>query len=338
MKETFYSVGPVGTNSHRPVHHTQSAEGYLENPNPPSSSGDSNFALYSHIPAVTGSLVDPDPIPVGPSEYVSIQTNDENNLARMKGKKVMISSNPEIIPRLDSYPEASSAELSPVSGTMDQFTFGASEADVIARLDSALGAGENSKDENANSVMGHTVSPPPVVTTVQRDFRGGFTASPTRQNQLQTFSSQPNPYAEYISEDSDSSSNAQKVGSYGFGGGQRGIPSPERKQVHSPTQRPSLPPPPPPPPLFANPPIINPTDSVSNGISGTGYSQSDPREALYAKVDKSRRHTSPEQSTHPRVTLEAPYASISEFDRLSLTSTESESRGSNAATPKRGIL
>ncbi|PIK33183.1 putative whirlin-like [Apostichopus japonicus] len=71
----------------------QSSEGY----NGPQRS------QYSHIPTITAPLVAPEPIPVGPSEYVNIKTSEDSNLTRLRGKKVMISSNPEIIPRQDSY-------------------------------------------------------------------------------------------------------------------------------------------------------------------------------------------------------------------------------------------
>lgn len=316
------------------MHKTQSAEGYS---GPPTT-------LYSHVPTISTPLVAPEPIPVGPSEYVNIQTNEESNLARLRGKKVMISSNPEIIPRQDSFADASSPEVSPLGKAEQQnFTFGVSEATVLASLNSAVGSGGNSRDLNSNSLADRNT--PHAVAMGEGDFRGGFNSNPLRQgNSLQTFGSHSNyPPGDEISEDSDSSSAGMKMGSYGFRGETRNQPNQRSSpQMSSQSQRPSVPPPPPPqsppppPPAFcANEPHFPPPPEDFTSSNGIGHpvnpQDDDPREALYAKVDKTRR-----AGNSNRLIPEAPYASISEFDKLSITSGESER--SSVTSPKRGIL
>ncbi|PIK48814.1 hypothetical protein BSL78_14310 [Apostichopus japonicus] len=80
----------------------------------------------------------------------------------------------KIIPRQDSYADASSPELSPGEKSNRNFTFGESEAAVLASLNSALGPGDPSRDLNANSVVNH--NSPHSASLEERDFRGGFTS------------------------------------------------------------------------------------------------------------------------------------------------------------------
>lgn len=334
----FLSFGlpdSLSANVHPSLHKTQSSEGY----NGPQRS------QYSHIPTITAPLVAPEPIPVGPSEYVNIKTSEDSNLTRLRGKKVMISSNPEIIPRQDSYVDASSPELSPGEKSNQNFTFGESEAAVLASLNSALGPRDPSRDLNANSVVNH--NSPHSASLEERDFRGGFTSIPVRQQSpLQTFTPRSNypPESDEISGDSDSSSAAMRLGSYGFKGETRNdMDQPISQRSSSPLQRPAMPPPPPPfapppPPLYANPvdfPPPPPPESFAFS-NGYGHTVNPPDEPLYAKVNKSKKGGNQDSRINSGMAVEAPYATISEFDKLSINSAESER--SSLTSPKKGIL